>query len=149
MKKLLLPIAAVAAIFLYQRWQDTSSRTDVPESDTYPSAAYSDAVAEAFENQQSGIEVSGEGTVSRILGDDNDGDRHQRFVLALGSGQTLLVAHNIDVAPRIESLAVGDQVSFHGVYEWNDKGGVVHWTHHDPQGQHEAGWLRHRGHTYR
>jgi len=147
-KKLLLPIAVAAAIFLYQRWEDTPSRTDVPESGAYPSAADGGAVAEAFESRQSGVEVSGEGIVSRILGDDDDGDRHQRFVLALGSGQTLLVAHNIDVAPRIVSLAVGDRVSFHGVYEWNEKGGVVHWTHHDPQGQHEAGWLRHRGHTY-
>ena len=64
------------------------------------------------------------------------------------SGHTVLVAHNIDLAPRVEPLAVGDAVEFHGIYEWNDKGGVVHWTHHDPQGQHEPGWLKHHGKTY-
>ena len=148
MKKLLLPLAIAAAIFLYQKWEATPSRTEFRESGAAVSAAETDAIAEAFAGQQSGVEVSGTGTVSRILGDDAEGDRHQRFILALDSGQTLLIAHNIDVAPRIESLAVGDEVTFHGVYEWNDRGGLVHWTHHDPQGQHEAGWVRHRGQTY-
>lgn len=148
MKKLLLPVAIVAAVFLYQRWEATPSRTEFQETGAAVSTAEADAIAEAFEGRQSGVEVSGTGTVSRILGDDVEGDRHQRFILALDSGHTLLIAHNIDVAPRIESLAVGDEVAFHGVYEWNDRGGVVHWTHHDPQGQHEAGWIRHRGQAY-
>jgi len=68
--------------------------------------------------------------------------------LKLTSGQTLLVAHNIDLAPRISSLREGDSVAFYGEYEWNSKGGVIHWTHHDPQGQHVTGWLKHNGKTY-
>ena len=84
----------------------------------------------------------------RILADDVEGARHQRFILRLASGQTLLVAHNIDVAPRIEGLREGDTVAFRGVYEWNAEGGVVHWTHHDPDGSHAPGWLRHGGRTY-
>ena len=86
--------------------------------------------------------------MTRVLGDDSLGDRHQRFILELPSGHTVLIAHNIDLAPRVERLAVGDAVEFHGIYEWNDKGGIVHWTHHDPQGQHEPGWLKHQGRTY-
>ena len=86
--------------------------------------------------------------VIRILADDNDGDRHQRFVLETSSGRTLLVAHNIDLAPRIGSLSTGDTVAFYGVYETNSQGGVIHWTHHDPQGRHVAGWLEHRGQRY-
>ena len=148
MRKLLLPLAIVAAVFLYQRWEASPHRTGGEESGAVVSAADDGAIRDAFESQQSGVEVSGAGTVSRILDDDREGDRHQRFILALGKGRTLLIAHNIDVAPRIEGLDVGDAVSFHGIYEWNDKGGVVHWTHHDPQGQHEAGWIRHRGRTY-
>ena len=66
--------------------------------------AGTDLVAEAYANHASGVQVTGEGTVSRMLGDDDDGGRHQRFILRLDSGQTLLVAHNIDLAPRIDSL---------------------------------------------
>jgi len=82
------------------------------------------------------------------LPDDTSGSRHQRFILKLSSGQTLLVAHNIDLAPRISSLRVGDAVQFYGEYEWNQKGGVLHWTHRDSRGSHVAGWLRHQGKTY-
>ena len=104
--------------------------------------------ANAYREHQSGIQVAGAGTVIRILSDDNEGGRHQRFIVELASGQTLLVAHNIDVAPRVSSLSKGDAVEFSGVYEWNDEGGVVHWTHHDPDGQHVDGWLKHNGFTY-
>jgi len=102
----------------------------------------------AFNNQQSDIQVTGVGTVIRKLSDDIKGSRHQRFILKLTSGQSLLVAHNIDLAPRINSLDEGDRVEFYGEYEWNSKGGVVHWTHHDPRGNHENGWLKHNGSTY-
>lgn len=97
---------------------------------------------------QSGQQVQGEGEVIRILADDNDGSRHQRFIVRLGSGRTLLIAHNIDVAPRVPSISVGDKVSFNGQYEWNDKGGVIHWTHRDPQNRHQAGWIENRGKRY-
>ena len=106
------------------------------------------ALARAFDAHSSDLEVEGQGTVVRILADDDEGARHQRFILRLDSGQTLLVAHNIDVAPRVEGLAVGDVVAFRGVYEWNAEGGTVHWTHRDPGGTHTAGWLRHDGRLY-
>ncbi|MGC8732164.1 MAG: DUF3465 domain-containing protein [Halothiobacillaceae bacterium] len=105
-------------------------------------------LAEAWERQQSGVLVEGRGTVEKLLSDDLEGHRHQRFILRLASGQILLVAHNIDFAPRIHGLAVGDEVAFFGQYEWNPKGGVIHWTHHDPAGRHPAGWLRHQGQLY-
>ena len=106
------------------------------------------ALARAFDAHSSDLEVEGQGTVVRVLADDDEGARHQRFILRLDSGQTLLVAHNIDVAPRVEGLAVGDVVAFRGVYEWNAEGGTVHWTHRDPGGTHAAGWLRHDGRLY-
>jgi len=107
------------------------------------------AAARAFDEHKSGIRLDGEGTVARVLKDDNNGSRHQRFILRLSSGQTLLIAHNIDIAPRVPSLSPGDSVAFSGVYEWNSEGGTVHWTHHDPDGEHRAGWLEHNGTTYK
>lgn len=106
-------------------------------------------LADAFRNRTSGLQVEGSGEVIRVLRDDNDGSRHQRFIVELGSGHTLLVAHNIDLAARIPSLQEGDDVAFHGEYEWDAKGGVIHWTHHDPKGRHVSGWLRHNGRTYK
>lgn len=103
---------------------------------------------QAFERHASNIQVQGQGNVIKLLPDDNHGSRHQKFLLRLASGQTLLVAHNIDLAPKIEDLQVGDTVVFSGEYEWNAKGGTVHWTHHDPKDLHEAGWLKHNGTTY-
>jgi hypothetical protein len=91
--------------------------------------------------------VTGRGTVTRVLSDDRDGSPHQRFILMLPSGQTLLIAHNIALAERVP-LKKGDVVQFKGEYEWNPEGGVVHWTHDDPRGRHDAGWLRYEGRSY-
>ena len=106
------------------------------------------ALAAAFKDQAHDLQVRGSGVVERVLSDDVEGGRHQRFIIRLVSGQTLLVAHNIDVAPRVEGLSVGDTVAFDGVYEWNAEGGTIHWTHKDPGGSHAPGWLRHDGTTY-
>jgi len=128
----------IAGVLLLPGCSSMQTRSDSTDQD----------IANAFANQQSGLAVSGSGVVARVLSDDTDGGRHQRFILRLASGQTLLIAHNIDIAPRVRGLSVGDSVEFLGQYEWNDQGGVVHWTHHDPGGRHQAGWLKHGGVTY-
>ena len=116
---------------------------------TQDSLASGDQVAaSAYQEHRGGVQITGTGVVTRILSDDTDGGRHQRFILVLASGQTLLISHNIDIAPRITSLQTDDSVDFSGVYEWNDEGGVVHWTHHDPDGEHQPGWLKHDGNIY-
>jgi hypothetical protein len=108
----------------------------------------SSRIAAAYLNQLSGIQVGGSGRVIKILADDTKGSRHQKIILKLASGQTLLVAHNIDIAPRLSEVQVGESVAFYGEYEWNKLGGVVHWTHHDPAGRHISGWLEYRGRLY-
>lgn len=87
-----------------------------------------------------------QGRVIRTLADDRDGSQHQRFILAVGEDHTLLVAHNIDLAPRIP-LRKGDSIQAYGRFEWNDRGGVLHWTHHDPGGS-QGGWIEHEGRRY-
>lgn len=105
-------------------------------------------IGRAFKTRKNNVQVEGEGIVTRVLADDLAGSRHQRFIVRLASGQTVLIAHNIDLAPRVASLQEGDSIGFYGEYVWNAQGGMVHWTHHDPEGRHVAGWLKHKGRTY-
>lgn len=106
-------------------------------------------IAQLFAARRSNVLVSATGTVERILADDLDPPRHQKFILRLSNKQTLLISHNIDLAPRINSLREGTNVTFSGEYEWSDKGGIVHWTHHDPNGRREGGWIHYEGYLYR
>lgn len=150
-KLLLLSAIAAAAYFALVPGPGTPDR---PETASPPRVPFvtgdsSNAILEnAIANRISNLQVAGQGTVVKVLPDDTHGSRHQRFIVRLNSGRTILMVHNIDLAKRIDSLRVGDTVDFYGEYEWNPKGGVIHWTHHDPQGRHPAGWLRHDGQTY-
>ena len=146
MKKLVVFAAlclSLYAIFLLN--PDVLHHFDAPQ---VQQSSDNHLIEQAFQNRQSNLQVRGEGVVVAILPDDNQGRRHQRFIIRLSSGQTVLVAHNIDLAPRIDALAKGDSIEFYGEYEWNEKGGVIHWTHHDPDGRHADGWVVHRGRKY-
>ncbi|WP_151840799.1 DUF3465 domain-containing protein [Acinetobacter soli] len=107
-----------------------------------------DAIKLAFEQKKSNVQVQGAGQVKAVLPDDNQGSRHQKFILRLENGQTVLIAHNIDLSPRLQGLQKGDRVEFYGEYEYTPKGGVIHWTHRDPKGRHLNGWLKFNGSIY-
>jgi len=139
MKKFLPLVLVVLAIYAVQFMGESSVMTGLFGQS---------AASQTDSSWRAGQQVSGSGKVIRVLPDDNDGSRHQRFILQLESGRTLLIAHNIDVASRIYGLSAGDTVSFFGEFEPNPQGGVIHWTHHDPQGRHVDGWLEHRGRRY-
>ncbi|GJM17838.1 MAG: hypothetical protein DHS20C14_00510 [Phycisphaeraceae bacterium] len=100
-----------------------------------------------YQSETSDVFITIAGRVDRILPDDNEGSRHQKFIVKLSSGQTILIAHNIDLAPRVP-LDRGDQVRLHGEYEWTNQGGTIHWTHHDPDGYRSGGWIEHDGNRY-
>lgn len=151
--RILPALLLVLGIWAWQEWPGTRTEDATPPASaarTAPSGIDTPTAPRARESTrfQSGERVETSGEVERVLADDNDGSRHQRFIVRLASGQTLLIAHNIDIAPRVAGLARGDSVSFAGIYEPNDKGGVVHWTHHDPSGRHTGGWIEHNGQRY-
>ena len=104
------------------------------------------AVKQAFAQKQSHVWLEGHGIVKKLLPDDTKGAKHQRFLVTIAPEQTLLFAHNIDLTQRAD-IKVGDQVQFRGEYIYNPKGGIMHWTHHDPQGR-QGGWIRVNGQTY-
>jgi hypothetical protein len=142
-KGLLIPVLVV--IIAYAYFDNTEISTTPPNA---WSTGVENTVQHAFVNELSDIQVQGKGVVVRILPDDLEGSRHQKFILKLSGGPSLLVAHNIDLSQRLEGLAKGDVVEFAGEYEWNSQGGVLHWTHHDPDNRHADGWLRHAGRNY-
>jgi len=156
--------ALIVVLYLGQQYLDSGKQQSQPQVDTRPSAGAesgaqpapiprgdaaddTDVIMQAFNARRSDVWVQASGTVVKTLADDNDGSRHQRFLVELSNDITILIAHNIDLAPYIP-LQRGDTVEFRGEYEWNDKGGVVHWTHHDPRGRKAGGWITHRRKKY-
>lgn len=106
------------------------------------------AITEAFAAHRNLPQVQGSGVVTKVLKDDTKGLKHQKFLLKVSDNITILIAHNLDLAPRVEDIHEGDSVLFKGEYIYTPKGGTVHWTHKDPRGNHQAGWLKHNGKTY-
>lgn len=142
---------AVSAAWFTARGEFRSADQEQTSAGAYSEssvAAGQRALMEAYEQRRSNVVVEVEGTVQRTLDDDEVGSRHQRFILELPNSHTVLVSHNIDLAPRVP-LRRGDEVNVRGEYEWTERGGVLHWTHHDPRGARPGGWIRYRGRDYR
>ncbi len=143
-KRTLLLLAILLVSALIRNYLPATNKT----GETYDQQSTSGLTVEkAAASRLSEVMLHATGQVSKTLPDDNEGSRHQRFILKLDSGHTVLVAHNIDLAHRVP-LKKGDLVSIHGQYEWNDRGGVLHWTHRDPANRHEGGWIEHQGERY-
>jgi len=165
MKKLLLTVILVLS-FVFYHYIDylsivssshdnlSSNQIETPRYQqkeiVYQNAGSSNdsAIISAFKKHLNNVQLEGFGIVTHILKDDLEGHRHQKFIVRINSGQTLLIAHNIDLAPKINNLSLGDTINFFGEYVWNNKGGLIHWTHHDPSGRHITGWLKHNGQKY-
>ncbi|HSG11260.1 MAG TPA: DUF3465 domain-containing protein [Gammaproteobacteria bacterium] len=139
-----LTLLVIAGLVAYQSFYPQDTALPVPDS-----AEHADnSVKAAYDAKRSRVWLETQGRVTRILSDDNEGSRHQRFIVEVGGGHTVLVAHNIDLANRVP-LSQGDAVDLRGRYEWNDRGGVIHWTHHDPDGSQAGGWIRRNGELYK
>jgi hypothetical protein len=107
------------------------------------------AIVQDFQSHRSHVEVTADATVAQVLPDRVSATgTHEQFIIRLTSGDlTLLVEHNLSIAPRAP-VAVGDHVIVHGEYIWNTQGGLIHFTHHDPDGRHEGGFIQENGVTY-
>jgi hypothetical protein len=144
MKNKVLALALLAAAALFQ-FIDQGADTAVTQSANGDSAR----LVQAVEKKASKVWFEGTSfTVRKILPDDTKGSQHQRFLVKRNGLPTLLVAHNIDLAPRVP-IEIGDTVVISGRYEWNAKGGVLHWTHHDPRGRKPGGWIELDGKRYK
>jgi hypothetical protein len=148
---LVLAVAVVGYIAKQRGWiaspqaqtSTTSNRRDEPAA---TDVRDDDPIAELVRSQRSDVVVETSGTVTKVLPDDTEGDRHQRFLMRVGRN-TVLVAHNIDLAPRVP-LKPGDTVRIKGEFEYNDRGGVIHWTHRSTGRNHASGWIEVGGKRY-
>jgi len=114
-----------------------------------PATSDNAAVERDYAEKRSTVEVTAEGAVTRVLADESGpSGLHQRFIIRLaGSTQTVLVENNVTIGQRAP-IFVGDDVMVHGEYVWNDQGGLIHFTHHDPAPAHEGGWIELKGVRY-
>jgi len=140
-----VPLVLVLALGLLAWWLQQGERPEARPGGRTDRAA--GALQDAIREKRSGVWVEGEGTIVYLLPDDREGSRHQLCLVELDFDHTIKISHNVDLAPKVP-WKKGDRIGFRGRFEWNAKGGVVHWTHHDPQGREPGGWLHHDGRTY-
>ncbi|HPF13995.1 MAG: DUF3465 domain-containing protein [Planctomycetes bacterium] len=134
------------------RAEEVPSRETKP-GDPKPAAQTDDGVAQVrkcFQAQQSSVWVKTQGKVVFVLPDDNYEPRHQNFLLQLAPDLTVKVSHNIDDAPYLDGLKKGDSIQLQGRYEYNEKGGVIHFTHRAdyPTQAKPGGWIDYQGKRY-
>ncbi|HET9030097.1 MAG TPA: DUF3465 domain-containing protein [Candidatus Aquilonibacter sp.] len=107
-------------------------------------------ICDAYGGQLTNGEVVADGTVRQILGErrGRSGD-HEGYLIQLGGDCDLVlkVETNTDITGPIP-LRPGERVVVKGVYIYNPMGGLIHWTHHDPGGRHEGGFVKAGGLLY-
>lgn len=130
-------IVAIVFLFLYNNYVDTGKNSQKTNNGI---------IEQLFKSRKSGQDVTISAEVIKTLLDDNDGSRHQRFIVKSGI-HSVLIAHNIDIASRVP-VGTGDFLEIKGVYEWNEKGGVIHWTHRDLNQKRPGGWIIYNNKKY-
>lgn len=110
------------------------------------------AIYQAYQakNEHRKVQVLACGSVAKVLPDDNKGSRHQGFLIKIDNypKMSVLVAHNIDLAPKVKNIQPNTPIKIYGEYVYNEKGGVLHWTHQDPVSRHQHGWIEYDGERY-
>jgi hypothetical protein len=108
------------------------------------------AVCEALRTGRSHQEVVADGKVVRELGvAPGRVSPHEGFLMQLSSGCSVVVRveANTDFTGTFP-VAAGEGVVVKGEYEYYPRGGVIHWTHRDPRGRHENGYIQIGGRIY-
>lgn len=143
-KYIVAGVLSVAAIALLgfsiagQVWQAPSSYNPEPGFKV---------LADAYLNNESGMVAEVQGRITRLIMDQADGAREQKFVILGVSGQSLLVTHDLSRSERIP-VAVGDTVMVRGEYVWTEPGGMLEWTTRDIGSGDRHGWVEHKGKRY-
>lgn len=149
--KFYLSLAALLLLFACQLESPQSGAKTAAAPTLAEDAQINRQLYAAFKTKKSKLWLQLTAQAVKILSDDNKGIRHQRFIVKTLTGHSVLIVHNIDLAPRVP-VALGDRISAYGEYIWNQKGGLLHFTHHNPRPQrkpYRGGWIVHHGQKYR
>ncbi len=110
------------------------------------------AVYDAWRFHRSRVEVTANGAIARIFGArEGPSGTHLGFLLHLagseGHGLTVRVEDNLDLTGPIP-LDEGEAAIVRGEYIYDSRGGLIHYTHRDPRGRHDAGYVQAGGRIY-
>ncbi len=133
--------------YAVKRWMPKSGSQTSPSGPHGTTQDGKSVFDDAVRAKRSKVWGTSEAVVVKMLPTDTRGDKHQQWLARLPSGHVVKFAHNIDVAPTVP-LRKGDRFTFRGRFEYNIKGGVVHWTHRDSRGR-QGGWIDFDGKRYR
>lgn len=85
--------------------------------------------------------------VVKVLPDDTQGLKHQRWYVRLSDGSQVFAVYNIDQTARVP-VQVGQTMSLGGEFKWTDQGALIHWLHSDPSGRRPNGYVIVNGQKY-
>jgi hypothetical protein len=107
-------------------------------------------IVRAVESRRNVNFVEGGGMiVNEVLPDDNQGLRHQKFVVQLSNGSKMLAVYNLDMDNcNPIPLQKGDTVAMGGEFKWTNQGPLLHWLHYDPSNRRPDGYVQHEGVDY-
>jgi hypothetical protein len=140
-------VAMLLFIWYYRDYQPLRQAQQEDATVNESDQEESQQITQLFRDRQSDVVVTATAQIVKILPDDTQGDKHQKMIVVLPSGHSLLLSHNIDIAPRVPAQE-GATIRFRGEYEYSEQGGVIHWTHHDPAQRHKDGWIEFHGQLY-
>ncbi|WP_374035172.1 DUF3465 domain-containing protein [Bdellovibrio bacteriovorus] len=129
-----------------QSW-DSDVRQSEPSASLDETASDSDLVRAVNDRRREDFVEGGSLTVVKVLPDDNSGLEHQKWVVRLSNGELMQAVYNLDMCPRVP-LKVGDVIAMGGQFIWTNKGGLLHWLHHDPRGRRPDGYVYVNGQYY-
>ena len=113
-------------------------------------AAADPSLARAYADGRSHVEVQTRGTVVRVLGDRvGPSGEHVGFLIRADDlpRRLVRVEVNEDLTGPV-AVRAGEPVTLRGEYAYDSRGGVIHWTHHDPRHRHPDGFVLIGGHRY-
>jgi hypothetical protein len=105
-------------------------------------------IVSAWQQEKSNFHVQFEARVILKLPDEDNYGNAQKFLVVLENGHRLLISHDLEISTRVP-IVVNSLIRVKGEYDWNETGGMVHWTHRDINNERDGGWIELNNHRYR